>query len=175
MRRIMVTFLLLIAYSYLYAPENPKDVMYIALDGDNIGSKVEIAALSNDPKQTYAISKQIRDISAATTEFVNDLSNNNAEIILFGGDSLSFILDKKLLNQVDLIRQFYNEKSGFTVTIGIGDTVAQASRALLYGKLTGKNKTVLWQPTIDTQLKNLVKKETEEQKVTGILQKAKFA
>lgn len=144
------------------------ELIYVAIDGDDIGSQVEIAALTNDPQRTYMISKQIRDSFAAVQKYVKKMSNRKATIILFGGDSLAFALDKKLLKKVDSIRDYYTKVSGFTITIGVGETISKASQALLYGKHTGKNKTVEWSSDIFTVLNNIQRK-TEEEKIGWIL------
>lgn len=152
----------------------PPGKTYIAMDGDNAGSQVERAALKDDVAAIKDISQRITKGSMAIIKLAQKL-HPGIEVVVSGGDDLGFLVDGKLTrDQIENLRHVYLKTTGFTITAGYGDTIPQATRAMLYGKITGKNKTVFWNPVLDKRLNMLSRHETPAEKVAGLLDKSYF-
>jgi len=137
------------------------DTVYVATDGDNIGASVERAALLDDLDSIISQSNKIKAGADALKEWARD---RGAKIYIDGGDDVSFILPSKYVGELDELREIYNKATGFTVTIGVGDKISRAGHAMLLGKLTGKNKVVVWDESVDERLLELHKEQTPEEK-----------
>ena len=110
--------------------------MYLAGDADNAGQLVGQSVLMDDVQQLHDISQKIEAGSKLIKDWV---LANNGQIVSIGGDEITAILDPSLESQVEEIRSKYKELTGFSVTIGIGNTLSQAGKALIAGKLSGKD------------------------------------
>lgn len=148
----------------------PVGMVYVAMDGDNAGAQVERAALQDDIKVAKDISQRILKGSSVIAQMAQDLGG---EIVISGGDDTGFLFPENKINLIDSIRQRFFDVAGFTITAGIGKSIPNAVQALLYGKLHGKDKTVIWTETIGKELDKLSLKETPEEKIlsSGVLKK----
>jgi 8-oxo-dGTP pyrophosphatase MutT (NUDIX family) len=146
----------------------PEGYVYVAMDGDNAGSQVERAAAKDDVAAIKDISERIKKGSEAIKKIVEKVG---AEIIVFGGDDVGFLLPEDQVGILESVREAYYDNAGFTITAGVGHRIPEAVRALLYGKMTGKNKTVMYRPGIDIYLEANVKPQTEAEKISesGVL------
>jgi hypothetical protein len=142
--------------------------VYVAMDGDNAGSQVERAAMRNDKEAIKDISERIKAGSEAVRAVVEKMGG---EIIVFGGDDIGFYIDEKQVPFVDSLRSLYLKHAGFTITAGVHPNISKAVHALLYGKITGKNKTVYWNEKIESELSKLTQAQTPEEKASKLLGK----
>ena len=138
------------------------NIIYIATDGDNIGASVERAALSNDIKE---IKKQDKIIKRGNQTIRKWIKKRKGSIYIDGGDDISFTIHKKYLDEIEELRNKYHEATGYTITVGVGDSISEAAHAMIYGKLKGKNQVNRWTPEIESIISQHDKKpETAEEK-----------
>lgn len=111
---------------------------FLALDGDNIGRKIEFYILSNKIESLQDFSKKYKNSMLWLEKSLADILCG--QIIFSGGDSL---LAKLPSNSFDLacvqkLCILFESKSDSTLSIGIGKTVAQSYFALKFAKVSGK-------------------------------------
>lgn len=113
---------------------------FAALDGDNAGNHVGQAVLHDDVEALADISQKIEAANQAVKQWVE---SHGGKMISFGGDESTFIIEAESLealgDMIEELRQQYLQTSGFTVTAGIGESLSQAGKALMAGKLAGKD------------------------------------
>lgn len=117
--------------------EQPGDMIYLAGDGDAIGSQVGQAVLHDDEQALHEISNAINDGQEMIIEWTE---NNGGTVISAGGDEFVVILPAELQDQLEDLREAYSQVVGATLTIGLGRSMSEAGKALIYGKLNGKNQ-----------------------------------
>lgn len=128
--------------------------IYVAIDGDDIGKMVGHAALSNNEELLSKISAEINK----AREDVQVLAEiYGGKVISSGGDEIVIKFDgedeEKLFPDVEEMIQkvadHTDEYYGFTITAGFGNSLEQASKALMAGKLEGKNQVVYYTEDVD--------------------------
>jgi hypothetical protein len=129
-------------------------IIYVAIDGDDIGRMVGHAALSNDEEFLSKISAAINE----AREDVQHLAEiHGGEVISSGGDEIVVKFygedEEKLLQDVHEMIQKVADHSeeyyGFTITAGLGNRLDHALKALMAGKLSGKNQVVEYTKGVD--------------------------
>lgn len=135
------------------------DIFYIAGDGDSIGSQVGQAVLQDDEVALHEISSAIND---GQEMFIDWLENNGGHVISAGGDEFVGIAPVALHEQLEDFREAYAQVVGATLTIGIGHSMSEAGKALIFGKLHGKDQIVEFAPEMDQFLMDI-----QGQKPTG--------
>lgn len=133
--------------------------VYVAINGDDVGSAIGDAVASNDHMALNKLSTSLKDSHGMIEEWV---ANHGGEIITSNGDEGIYILPEESLDELEQIRSQYQQMSGHTVTVGIGNSMADASKALIYGKLNEKNQVVYYEPAIDDMLSEEDVEEAEE-------------
>jgi GTP cyclohydrolase III len=112
---------------------------YIGIDGDNIGSRIELYLLEDNEQSIQAFSKTVEKTIAYLS---NKLKKEGMTIIFSGGDSILCRSDEtdveKLCNTLSI-----ESESGIQFSIGIGGTMQQAYMALKYAKTSGKDRIVI--------------------------------
>lgn len=144
--------------------------VFVSMDGDNIGASVERAAMAND---LDTIMRQSETIARGQKVIRNWAYQHDADIYIDGGDDIAFTLPAEYIAALESMRRQYAEATGFTITIGVGDTISRAGHAMLYGKLKGKNQTNEWSPEIAQELDALSRTLTPQEKMSehGLLGK----
>ena len=119
--------------------------MFIAVDGDDVGRKLELYILDNNINE-------LEDFTLSLTNrfnwFVTQLYNLiQIEIHLVGGDSIlaSFEPNKESIEYLEKLRTDFEKQGLPTISIGIGYTPREAYFALKYAKLYGKNCLVIFE------------------------------
>lgn len=145
-----------------------KNIIYVATDGDNIGASVERAALSNDIKE---IKKQDKIIKKGNQAIRNWIKKRKGVIYIDGGDDISFTINKKHLDELEDLKNQYHDITGYTLTVGVGDSISEAAHAMVYGKLKGKNQINKWSPEIENVVSQHDEKPEEKYAKEGLLTK----
>ena len=133
------------------------DKLYIAADGDDMGSKIGAYIMSNNVEKAKELSRLIHKGEKKVIDFATKTWQGN--MILSGGDDMLVAVSPSKFDsaQLEQMRKLYHQTTGATLTVGVGDSAAEAAKALAYGKNTGKNKVVVWdkklQPKYDKMLK----------------------
>ncbi|MEH2298048.1 MAG: mCpol domain-containing protein [Nostoc sp.] len=112
-------------------------MMYIILDGDDIGLKIEKSFMENDEVILKKINEDIKKI----VDFISIyLVQERLEIIFSGADGI--ICKGHEVNIKNLSDFVKKECLPYTFSIGIGDTLKSSFLALRYAKSISKNVTV---------------------------------
>lgn len=112
-------------------------MMYIILDGDDIGLKIEKSFMDNDEVSLKQINEDIKNIGEIISLY---LVKEGFEIIFSGADGI--ICKGEEIN-IKNLSDFVKEKClPYTFSIGIGDNLKSSFIALRYAKSIRKNVTV---------------------------------
>ncbi len=109
--------------------------MYFAIDGDRVGSKIELYLLQNDEQGLASFSARL---TAAIDSAARSLEERGCTIIFVGGDSILAKAPASVLDRVEVLPQM----PGITFSRGIGNTCRDAYLALKYAKSHGRARTV---------------------------------
>ena len=113
--------------------------IFLAVDGDDIGSALENLILRNDLEAVAHFSASFRQ----DLDFLmNDLRREHmADIVFEGGDNLlaSIVDGPSIITMMDHLRCKFQELDGHTVSMGVGKSPRQAYFALKLAKASGKN------------------------------------
>ncbi len=123
---------------------------FLSLDFDDAGQVIGQSILHDDIE---GLMHQSHLINAGQNHIIDWAEGNGGTIISSGGDE-SFI---GFPHEIDMeaIESMRNEVGGMvgaTATIGLGSAPSEAGKALLFGKLNGKNQVVHYSPEIDEHL-----------------------
>lgn len=118
------------------------NLIYIRLDGDSVGDKIELALLKGDVQ----VAKQMHEsIQRSIMEIKNKIELNQSYNILMNGcDDILFSVDKASYNihfLEELMTDFYS-LSNCTLSIGVGYTIPETMHNLKIAKLSGKNMII---------------------------------
>lgn len=127
-----------------------KNKLYIAADGDSIGQKIGQAVLMDDVQGLHETSQRIVNSLKVLENWVRQ---KGGQVISSGGDELTAFIDGDVdLNEIEDIRNQIADMAGFTLTVGTGLSLSQAGKALIAGKLTGKNQLVSYDDSVEDVL-----------------------
>jgi hypothetical protein len=141
------------------APQQNSGVVYLAGDGDSIGAKVGQAMLHDDDEGLKAVSGKINQ---GQDLFAQWLAAAGGEMISAGGDEFVAKIPALDMNSLEEFRQQYAAAVGATLTIGTGATMSEAGKALIYGKLNGKDQVAPFDASIDGYLQQIHSGQNEE-------------
>ena len=115
--------------------------LYIAFDGDNVGSNLSALIAEGDDSAVKAYSSGV----AAEMQYVaSHAETMSAEVLMCSGDSLLFKVES-LEAAKNVLRAFYARPNRFvTYSVGVAPTLQQAHACLNYAKLAGKNREHWW-------------------------------
>ena len=153
----------------------PKEdkMVYVSMDGDNIGAKVEQAEARDDESTLMEFSRRI---NAGQNVFETWARSVGGSIIEAGGDEALAKVPESAKSKVEFFRNQYEQVVGATVTVGVGESISQSTKARELGKLKGKNRTEVFIPLkSDEELKELFKPKDTAQKLkdSGVLELVK--
>lgn len=123
-------------------------MIFVAADGDSIGSKVARASLADDVETLHSVSAHIEAGNEVIKEFV---VSRGGQVISGGGDEVTFRLPLKNVDELESLRTDYSYVVGATLSLGVGEKLSQASKALDVAKITGKNKTLQYSSDVEQQ------------------------
>lgn len=107
-----------------------------AIDGDNIGEKIENALFNNKLDKAKEISKMIeKALETINQKFIEE----GAETIFLAGDSLLVRSEKLIFLSDNLLK--YND---MTFSMGVANSPSDAVLALKKAKGLGKNRTIIF-------------------------------
>lgn len=107
--------------------------MFLAADGDNIGSEIEKYIILCDSE---ALSRYWKDVSRIVASIERKLRKYQAKIILCGGDSILAELQDE--NAQKIVRELFSKIQHITFSVGTGTTMREAFVALKIAKASGK-------------------------------------
>lgn len=133
--------------------------VFMAINGDGVGTRVGEAIASNDHMALGKLSESIKQSHQAFEEWI---TSKGGEVITSSGDEGLYIVPQEALSELDQMREQYQQMSGHTLTVGLGRSMADASKALIYGKMNDKDQVVEYDPSIDDILSDDQVEEAEE-------------
>jgi hypothetical protein len=114
-------------------------IVYIAVDGDDVGSHLEYLMLMNDIE---TLAHFAAEYTNAMQQFIATLTNIfRISVIFLGGDSLLLTAESAefSVNQLETVRTSFAENTRHTLSIGLGYSAREAYIALKLAKTSGKN------------------------------------
>lgn len=121
---------------------------FIAINGDDVGGKIGGAIASDNHEELSKITGSLKEAHAALEEWAQ---SKGGEVVTSAGDEAIFKIpaDSFDFNEVESLKDEYANQSGHSATIGIGDSMSEASKALIYGKMNEKDQVVEYDSSID--------------------------
>jgi hypothetical protein len=120
--------------------------LFLAFDGDNAGQHIGQAILANDVDMLNRASSKIKAGGQLIEGWVKE---SGGHVVSSGGDEGTFIIDPSKEGDLEELRSEYESVTGFTATMGLGHSLSEAGKALIAGKLTGKNKIVKYDDEVE--------------------------
>jgi len=137
-----------------------EQMTYVAIDADNVGESIGNAVLSNDTDQLSSISN---NINSGVSIFSQWAEYNGGKIISSGSDEAIFQVPVASIDELEDLKQKYQEKTGFSISIGIGENISEAAKALIYAKINGKDQITDYSPEIETAMKQAISGNLSEE------------
>jgi hypothetical protein len=127
----------------------PNQSVFVAFDGDGIGSLVGRAVLADDVAGIKHISALIQAGQDAVAAWA---TSYNAQPISHGGDESSYEIPTQALETLEQARKDYEYATGgMTCTAGVGAKLSEAGKALMVGKLRGKNLICTYDQSVEQE------------------------
>lgn len=129
------------------SPTDLKNVfVFAACDGDGIGNKVARASLADDVEGLHEVSAHIE----AGQELIRDFAvSSGGQVISSGGDEGLIRIKLESVENLESLRTDYSYAVSATLSIGVGQSPSQASKALMVAKLSGKNRILQYTPEVE--------------------------
>ncbi len=134
--------------------------IYIAINGDDVGNRIGEAIANDDHEGLSQASSAIQGAHDNIDQWVDSIGGKK---ISSAGDDAIYLVPEQAVNDLDGVREQYKQESGHGLTVGVGPSMSQASKALIYGKLNGKDQTIHYEPGIEDYLSEDGEQGDEEQ------------
>ena len=147
-----------------------EQMTYVAIDADDVGESIGGAVISDDADKLSSISGKI---NAGVQIFSKWAEYNGGSIISSGSDEAIFQVPSSSIEELEDLKNKYQKHTGFSVSIGIGEKISDAAKALIYAKVNGKNQIVDYSPEIEEVMKqsitgNLDRNQSDQKLEGGI-------
>jgi len=121
---------------------------FIAVNGDNVGDSIGSAIATDNHEELSKITGGLKDAHGAIDQWIESVGG---EIVTSSGDEGIYKIPAEAYDEatIDSLRSQYSESTGTTITVGIGASMSEASKALIYGKLNDKDQVVEYDPHVD--------------------------
>lgn len=123
--------------------------IYLAVNGDSVGERIGNAIAQDNHEELQSITSAIQNAHDTIDQWVDSIGGKK---ISSAGDDAIYLVPEQAVNDLDDIREQYKQESGHGLTVGVGPSMSQASKALIYGKLNGKDQTIHYEPMIEDYL-----------------------
>lgn len=131
-------------------PTDNKGLLFMAYDGDNAGRLVGRAILANDADSLHEVSARINHGHDIVSQWV---TAHGGQVISGGGDEGTFTIPQDALEHIEELRKDYQYATQLTMTVGAGASLSEAGRSLMVGKFRGKDQVVIYDESIDNEIK----------------------
>lgn len=123
--------------------------IFVSWDGDGIGRLAGQARLSDDVGEVRRVSAAIEAGNEVWKSFALSVGGQIVEI---GGDEGAIQIGPDRLPDLADVARRYQEAAGATASVGVGTKLSESSKALAVAKIRGKNRILLWQPSMQAEL-----------------------
>lgn len=123
--------------------------VFLAINGDGVGESIGSAIISDNHDELSRLSSSIKNAHQMIDQWVE---GQGGKIIVSSGDEAIYQLPQAAMSQIEGVRKKYNQLANTTLTAGVGSTMSEASKALIYGKMNNKNQVVHYEPQIDEMI-----------------------
>lgn len=121
--------------------------MFISCNGDDVGQTVGSTIAQDDAEGLSTLSSNLNNAQAGIGDWI---AQQGGKVISNSGDDGIYELQN--IEGLEALMQQYSSNTGHTLTIGIGETISQAVKAMMYGKLNGKNQITQFSEEIENLL-----------------------
>jgi len=110
----------------------------VRIDFDNIGDKIDYHLFNENFEKAQDISNIIKSTINSSLLYIQE---NFAEvnILLIGADDILFSSSSISREKLEVLKEFYSNKSSLTVSIGVGNNIKETMLNLKEAKVSGKN------------------------------------
>ena len=121
---------------------------FIAVNGDNVGDSIGSAIATDNHEELSKITGGLKDAHGAIEQWIESVGG---EIVTSSGDEGIYKIPAESFDEatIDGLREQYSQSTCTTITVGVGASMSEASKALIYGKLNDKDQVVEYDPHID--------------------------
>jgi hypothetical protein len=144
-----------------------EQMTYVAIDADDVGQSIGNAVLSDNATELTSISGKI---NSGVQIFSKWAEYNGGNIISSGSDEAVFQVPLKSIEELEDLKNKYQKETGFSVSIGIGEKISDAAKALIYAKINGKNQIVDYSPEIEEIMKQSISGNIDKEKSAQVLE-----
>lgn len=125
--------------------------IYLAIDADFAGRQVGRAVLANDESRLHEISSNINLGQDIIKEWAE---SHGGSLISAGGDEGTLKVPAEALQDVERLRKDYHFSTGLTITVGVGNSLSEAGKSLIAGKIRGKDQVVQYDESVEQDIKS---------------------
>lgn len=113
--------------------------LFIYFDGDDVGARIELALIDDDPAAAAAASELV---STAVRELADDIAMlADGNVLFAAGDEVFAVVPARTpLDRLERMRSRFKETSGLSLSCGIGASSQEAALHLRLAKLRGKDQ-----------------------------------
>ena len=121
---------------------------FIAVNGDNVGDSIGSAIATDNHEELSKITGGLKDAHGAIEQWIESVGG---QVVTSSGDEGIYKIPAESYDEatIDSLRDQYSQSTGTTITVGVGTSMSEASKALIYGKLNEKDQVVEYDPHID--------------------------
>lgn len=123
--------------------------VYIAMDADDAGRLIGQAILQDDIESLEHTSHAINAGQNLILDWVEGLGG---KVITAGGDEALVEVSLDSVDNLEELRSQYHQIVGATLTAGVGLSPSEAGKALLYGKVNGKDQVAVFDEQMEQEL-----------------------
>lgn len=125
------------------------NMIFLAIDADNAGRLVGRAVLADDTDGLTDISARIDHGQEIILTWAQQVGGQR---ISAGGDEATVSVPAQAMESIEELRKDYEHATGLTLTVGVGQSLSQAGKALMAGKVRGKNQVVQYDDSVEQDL-----------------------
>ncbi|MDD5650671.1 MAG: mCpol domain-containing protein [Candidatus Nanoarchaeia archaeon] len=144
------------------------NMVFITFNGDNVGDKIGNTIKENDHEGLFNLSNTFKNSNIMLSKWIE---GKKGRVIAESGDEVIGQIPQEAKEELENLKSQYEQQAGTTLTIGLGSSLSEAFKALIYGKLSNKNQIVEYDPSIDEFI-NQGSQEEEEVNPENISQQA---
>lgn len=134
--------------------------VYITADADNLGKLIGRARLNDDVPGLMRLNNAI---NCGNQVFKSWAESKGGGVVEIGGDEASIEIPISALSELPKIKEQYETAVQATVTIGVGLRLSESAKALLVGKLSGKNQIRFYTPDCEEIIQQALKDTPSDQ------------